>query len=67
MPAVVCWAIWPERSNRVFDGHSEPAWKVFMRAKDFIVFWARRCNDFDGIPNGDLVRNWDSYIGRYDV
>lgn len=31
VPTAVCWAIWSERNSRVFDGRSEPTWKVFMR------------------------------------
>lgn len=67
VPTAVCWVIRSERNNRAFYGRSEPTWKVLMRVKDFIVFWAKRCNDLNGIPNENLVRNWDSYIGRYDA
>lgn len=63
VPAAVCWAIRLERNNRVFRGQSEPAWKVYRRAKDSILFWARRCKGYEGISQGDLIRNWDCVIG----
>lgn len=62
-PVAVCWAIWLERNNRVFKGQAEPAWKVFRRAKEFILFWARRCKGYDDLASGDLLRNWETSIG----
>lgn len=63
VPATVCWAIWLERNNRVFKGQAEPAWKVYRRAKELIVFWARRCKGYDGLTQGDLLRHWEVGIG----
>lgn len=39
--AAVCWAIWLERNNRVFKGYSEPAWRIYRRAKVYILFWVK--------------------------
>lgn len=64
VPTVICWAIWQERNNMVFNGCSNPAWQVVRRAKELVVFWARRCKGFEGVPNGDLLRHWDSAIGK---
>lgn len=63
VPVAVCWAVWRERNNRVFTDHSEPAWQVYRRAKDLVIFWARRCKGYEGVPNGDLLHNWERVIG----
>lgn len=34
----ICWTIWKDRNSRVFKGHVEPAWQVYRREKDLIVF-----------------------------
>lgn len=52
VPTAVCWAIWLERNNRAFKGHTKLTWKVCRKAKEFIVFWVRRCKGFDGCPWG---------------
>lgn len=61
--AAICWEVWRERNNRAFRGHSEPAYIVYRRSKDLIIFWVRRCKGFDGIPSGALVMDWSSVIG----
>lgn len=55
--AAICWAVWSECNNRVFRGHSEPAYMMYRRSMDLIIFWAKRCKGFDGLPNGTLVRD----------
>lgn len=64
VPAAICWAIWRERNNQVFNGFSKPAWQMVRRAKELVVFWAKRCKGFEGVPNGDLLRHWASVIGK---
>lgn len=66
VPLVVCWAIWLERNNWVFKGHSKSAWEVYWRAKDFILFWVYRCKGYDGLPEGALVRNWANAFELHD-
>lgn len=34
----ICWAVWLERNNRAFNCDSEPAWQVYKRAKNLIIF-----------------------------
>lgn len=63
VPAVVCWAVWNERNNRVFRGTVEPAYQVYRRVKDMIIFWIRRCKGYEGLPSGSLVRDWQNSIG----
>lgn len=63
VPAAVCWTIWLERNNRVFKDHSEPTLQVYRKAKDLILFWARRCKGYDDIPIGDIHRHWERVIG----
>lgn len=63
----VCWAIWRERNNRVFNGHSEPTWQVYRRAKDLILFWAKRCKGYEVIPNGNVMHHWGRIIGINDL
>lgn len=63
IPAAVCWAIWLERNNRVFEGYSEPAWQVYRRVKSYILYWAKRCKGYDSILSGELHRNWGRVIG----
>lgn len=63
VPAAVCWAIWWEMNNHVFRGQSEPAWKVYSRTRDSILFWARRCKGYDEISQVDLITNWGCLIG----
>lgn len=65
VPAVVCWAIWKERNNCVCNGQAEPTWQTYRWSKDMLLFWARICKGYEGLPNGALVRNWDSTIGVY--
>lgn len=36
---------------------------IYRHSKDLIIFRARRCKDFDGIPNGALVRDLSGVIG----
>lgn len=52
-----------KRNNWVFKDQAEPAWQVYRRTKDLILFWARGCKGYEGLPNGALVRNWDITIG----
>lgn len=52
-----------KRNNHVFNGQGEPTWQTYRRAKDMLLFWVRRCKDYEGLPNGALVRNWNSTIG----
>lgn len=63
VPSAVGWEIWLERNNRVFQGRSEPAWKVYRQAREYMVFWARRCKGYEGVQNGDLIRYWERSIG----
>lgn len=57
-----CWTIWREKNNWVFRGYSEPAYLVYRRSKDLIIFWARRCKGYEGLPSGSLVRDWANSI-----
>lgn len=66
VPSAVSWAIWLERNDRVFKGHSEPTWKVYRQAREYIVLWARRCKGYDGLPIGDLLRHWERIIGLFE-
>lgn len=59
----VSWAIWRERNNRVFNDRFELAWQVYRRAKDLILFWAKRCKGYEAIPNGDVIHHWERIIG----
>lgn len=43
LPAV-CWRIWLERNQHVFEGYQEPAFKVFSRTKDLMCFWGLKCS-----------------------
>lgn len=63
VPAAVCWAVWQERNRWVFDGYVQPAWQVYKKTKDLVVFWAKRCKGFEAVPNGDLISHWDNVIG----
>lgn len=61
--SAVYWVVWQERNNLLFKGYSEPAWQVYRRAKELILFWARWCKSYEGIPNGALLRHWDRIVG----
>lgn len=63
VPAVVCWEIWWEINNRAFRSYSKPAFQMFRRVRELILFWARRCNGYEGIPNKALLRDWDNITG----
>lgn len=43
VPVAVCWAMWRESKNQAFRGKLEPAYQVYRRSKDLVIFWARRC------------------------
>lgn len=58
MGLVVCWAIWLERNNRIFDNHAEPTHVVYRKVKDFCCFWASNCKEFDSILAVDIKRGW---------
>lgn len=63
VPAAICWSLWWERNNRVLRGYLEPAYQVYKRAKEMIIFWVERCKDFECFPNGTLAREWANIIG----
>lgn len=35
----VCWALWLEGNQRVFENHIEPTHKMYKRAMDFFLSW----------------------------
>lgn len=67
VPTMMCWEIWLEINNWFFPGYSEPAWKLYRRAKESILFWARRCKGYDRISNGDLHRHWERIVGFAEI
>lgn len=62
IPTTMCWSLWQERNNRVFNDYVEPSYKVYKRAKESTMFWARRCKGYKAIPEGSLVRDWHNVI-----
>lgn len=63
VPAAVCWAVWRKRNNRVFKDQVELAYQAYRRAKELIPFWARRCKEYSGLPEGALVKDWVHGVG----
>lgn len=63
VPAAECWEVWRERNTRVFKGHLDLEYQVYRWAKDLIIFWARRCKGYEGLPQGALVWDWSNTIG----
>lgn len=61
--AAICWAIWLERNDRVFNSHAERSYQVYRRAKNFLLFWARRSPECDNDQRGGLLTEWQSAIG----
>lgn len=62
VPAVVCWSIWKEQNNRVFNVTAEPAFQVFRKKKDNMVSWAVHWLG-SGSVRGVVTQDWDAVIG----
>lgn len=58
VPMAVCWAVWQELNNQVFDRYVQPAWQVYKKPKDLVVFWTKQCKGFERVPNRDLINHW---------
>lgn len=63
VPATVCWAVWQEQNNQVFNGYTQLAWQVYKKTNELVVFWAKQCKGFEGVPNRNLAGHWDNVIG----
>lgn len=55
--AMVCWSIWLERNNQMFNDYDEPSYKMYKRAKEKVISWARHCKGYDALDSGTLVRD----------
>lgn len=62
VPTTVCWSVWLERNNRVFDNYAEPSFQVYRKAKNFLLLWARRVPECNNDYRGGLLREWDSAL-----
>lgn len=44
----VCWTIWLDRNQTIFENHAELAYNIFRKAKDLLCFWATSCKEMGG-------------------
>lgn len=65
VPVAVWWSMWRERNNRVFENAAEPLIQVFRKAKNLLIFWARRCKDCADDFRVGLLWDWKLAIGLY--
>lgn len=61
--ATVWWSVWKERNNRVFKNYAEPSIQMYRKAKNMLLFWARRCQNCDNDHKGGVLRDWNAAIG----
>lgn len=40
---------------------------MYMRVKEFVIFWARRCKGYVGIPKGAVVKDWANCVGATPI
>lgn len=59
----VMWALWLDRNSRVFNNYADPSFRVFLRAKEFVLLWARSCKNCHDIRSDMWINDWDRLIG----
>lgn len=63
VPVALWWSVWKERNNRVFENDAESFIQGYKKAKNLLLFWARRCQECDNDHKGGLLRDWNDAIG----
>lgn len=59
LPAI-CWSIWLERNQTMFEGCAEPVLNVVKKAKDLACFWGVNCNLGEDYLVVSTKRDWCS-------
>lgn len=55
--------IWMERNNPVFNNCTDPSFRVFSRAKEFLFFLVSHCKGCEGLKRDMLIYDWEWIVG----
>lgn len=54
----VCWSIWLERNQRIFENQSKPTYIVYRKDKDRRCFWQTNCKEVGKDSFVNTKRGW---------
>ena len=54
----LCWTLWLESNNRIFDNIEGTIDSVWERVKFGVALWVFNTNEFNGLLFSSLVRSW---------
>ncbi|OVA10937.1 hypothetical protein BVC80_8753g15 [Macleaya cordata] len=64
LPFAICWVLWIERNDRVFNGNEKDRWKILLDIKSLLYYWASPTKILNGVHFADLVFNWESIVRK---
>ncbi|OVA09327.1 Reverse transcriptase zinc-binding domain [Macleaya cordata] len=62
VPSAICWTLWKERNNRIFEDKIQPVETVINQVKVNVPLWAEGSEEMKGLAIENVIVNWKTVI-----